>query len=127
VVIDEVPLDDVKVGVWCATNETRVLGLVFSPRIINSQQNVPHILVPSVHLSDYKRTCALSQQDSATAHTTNSSVYCFESFWWQNNKRGFWPSHLPDRKLCIFYTWLRIKCIVIVLVLKVLSKKAFRM
>lgn len=30
-VIDEVPLDDVKVGVWYATTGTKVIGSVFSP------------------------------------------------------------------------------------------------
>lgn len=57
-----------------------------------------YILAPFFdHLSHYKGTYALFQQDSASARTVNNSVYCLENACGDRIiVRGLCPQHLPD-------------------------------
>ena len=81
-------------------------SIFFCHGITFSHQFVTHILTPCVnHLSDFERTHAIFQQESATAHTVNSAVHCFENVWWQNNKQVcVFPTFFAGSVLLQFFT-----------------------
>jgi hypothetical protein len=83
--------------------QTRLLGQSFSDTT-NSQQYVTHILTTFLQcVSDYNRTHALFQLDSATSHRTNALLRQY--FWWQNNAQGIVASRSPDLNPCKFCLW----------------------
>jgi hypothetical protein len=69
----EALLHPVKVGVWCAVSERRIIGPVFCNETINYERYVQVILWQFFpELTEEERLCGWCQQDSATAH----SMYC---------------------------------------------------
>jgi hypothetical protein len=61
--IHEMPLSDIKVGVWCATSATRDNGPIpppATPEIHSSTFNM-HLTPFYEHLFDYERACPLSK------------------------------------------------------------------
>jgi hypothetical protein len=73
--IYEVPLHDVKIGVWCAISAHRIIGPVFFQETINSELYVKLILTPFFReLTEEEKTNGYFMQDNTTAHSANHSM-----------------------------------------------------
>ena len=112
--IHEVPLHDVKIGVWCAISGRRIIGPIFYDGTINAQRYVDLILQPFfAEVTEEERDHAYFMQDNATAHTAHISmreiVDVFED---RIVSRGLWPPRSPDINPCDFYLWGKLKSVV---------------
>jgi hypothetical protein len=77
--IQKMPLDDARIGVWCAVSTTRITGHLFPPENINSHTYCTHSNVVFKHMSNYKRTDAffLQECNSYTANNSRHLTLCF--------------------------------------------------
>jgi hypothetical protein len=73
--LHQVPLHSEKVGVWCALNPRRIIGLIFFHKTVNSYRYVNDILNPFFNqLTSEERQYGYFQQDNATAHAANAAM-----------------------------------------------------
>jgi hypothetical protein len=86
--IHDMPLHDVKIGVWCAMSATTITGPLF--HTINIHRYVFDCL------SDYDRTFSFFQEQSQTYRTAKNTALRLKCFWWQNDTKGFWPPHSSE-------------------------------
>ena len=71
----ETPLHDENIGVWCAVNAYRVIGLIFYETTINAQRYRDDILTSFFEqLTVIECQSVYFQQDSATAHTAHQTL-----------------------------------------------------
>jgi hypothetical protein len=57
-IIRQTPLNNQKVGVWCAVNAKRIIGSVFSYDALNSKRYVNNILEPVLEiLTEEEKNC----------------------------------------------------------------------
>ena len=114
-IVNERPLHDQKVGVWCAVNADRIIGPIFFEETINGQRYRDVIIRPFLeYLCDIECTKAYFQQDSATAHTADLSLQLIrEIFEDRVISKGLWPPRSPDLTVCDIYLLgnLKNKCI----------------
>jgi hypothetical protein len=105
--VHEVPLHDLKVGVWCAISARRIIGPVFFHETINSERYVRLILSPFFdQLTDEEKSYGHFMQDNATAHTANNSMVALDEVFGERViSRGLWPPRSPDLNPCDFYLW----------------------
>ena len=77
--IHEVPLRDVKLGVWCAMSATRIIGPIFITRPQIRLDILGEFLKYVFLISDYERQYASVEQVSESSHGVNSYVCCLHS------------------------------------------------
>jgi hypothetical protein len=109
--IHEVPLHDVKIGVWCAISAHRIIGSVFCQYTINSERYVRLILTPFFReLTEEEKTCGYFKQDNATAHTASHSMNEINQVFGDRMvSRWLRPPRSPDLNPCDFYLWGKLK------------------
>jgi hypothetical protein len=78
VLIHEVPLPD-KVGLWCATSQTRITGPTFFYDTIKSHQYVTHSDINFWIPVKLEETYSFFQQGSPKALAKNYSIHCLQS------------------------------------------------
>jgi hypothetical protein len=94
-----VPVHDVKVGVWCATNVRRIIGTILFDETINSERYVRLILTLFFffdQLTKDEKTFLHFMQDNATVHTVNSMKVLAEVFGERVVRLGLFPACSPD-------------------------------
>jgi hypothetical protein len=103
----EVPLHDVKLGVWCAISARRITGLVIFHEAINSERYVRLILSPFyIQQTNEEKSYAHFVQDNATAHIANNSMVALDNVFGERIiSPGLWPPQSPDLNSCDFYLW----------------------
>lgn len=89
--IHEMPLSDIKDGVWCATSATRDNGPIPPPSLLLHQKFtlvcLICILTPfSEHLFDYERACSLWARQSNSPECKKFFQLSPECFWWWNRQ-----------------------------------------
>jgi inhibitor of nuclear factor kappa-B kinase subunit alpha len=109
--VHQIPLHDIKIGVWCAVSARRIIGPIFYHETVNSDRYVRHILEPFFEqLTDDERQYGYFQQDNATAHTARNSISALqEVFDDRIISTGLWPPRSPDLSVCDFYLWGNLK------------------
>jgi hypothetical protein len=109
--IHEVPLHDVKIGVWCAISAHRIIGPVFFQETINSERYVRLILTPFFReLTEEEKTDGYFVQDNATTHTANHLMKeRNQVFGDRVASRELWPPRSPGLHPCDFYLWGKLK------------------
>lgn len=110
-IVHEMPLHDLKIGVWCAVNAYRIIGPIFFANTVNGQRYRNTIIKPFLeYLCDIECTQAYFQQDSATAHTADLSLQLIEEIFEDRViSKGLWPPRSPDLTVCDFYLWGNLK------------------
>ena len=105
------PLNDQKVGVWCALSRRRIIGPIFCENTITSERYIHNILEPFFdQLTEQEKQQGRFQQDGATAHTARvSMVAVSEVFGDRVIPRGLWPTRSPDLTPPDFYLWGKLK------------------
>jgi hypothetical protein len=103
----EVPLHDIKVGVWCAISAQRIIIMtMFFHETINSELYMRFILSPFSQSTDWWKLYAHFMQNNATAHNANNFMVALDNvFGEQVISQGLWPPWSPDLNLCDFYLW----------------------
>jgi hypothetical protein len=104
--IHEVPLQPVKVGVWCTVSATRIVGPAFFNKTINCkryvQVNLAHFFP---QLTAEKILYAWIQQDSPTAQTVHIPMQALPRVFEDRIISSIWPARSPDLNLVIFFFW----------------------
>ncbi|PNF19552.1 hypothetical protein B7P43_G18247 [Cryptotermes secundus] len=91
--IAESPLHPQKVGVWCAISGLRITGPIFFDTTVDSTLYCRIFYDFVQQLDDTE----LTQQDSATCHTSNMSMELSESFFPDRViSKKMWPPKSPD-------------------------------
>jgi hypothetical protein len=106
--VQEVPLHDQKVGVWCAVSGQRITEpILFFYDTVNSERYMNNILELFFQiLTEEEKQHAYFQQDNTTAHTSQHSMGALhEIFGERIISQGLWPLHSPDLSVCDFYLW----------------------
>lgn len=105
--VQQFPLHDKKVGVWCAISRMRIIGPIFFEDTINAYRYRTEILEPFMaQLNEREIEKAWFQQDGATAHTAAMSIQLLhEIFANRLITRGIWPARSPDLTPPDFYLW----------------------
>jgi hypothetical protein len=105
--INELPLHDEKISIWCAISARRIIGPIFYEDTVNGARYVNNILSPFfAELKEEEKLYSVFQQDSAASHMAHASLkslreilgYCIFS-------HGLWPPHSPDLSPYDFYLW----------------------
>lgn len=104
-VFEETPLHPVKVGVWCALSQHRVVGPIFFDESVNAER-YQEIMQNFIALLNSNERRAWFQQDNAPAHTANSTT-CFLNEFFEDRVigRGRWPARSPDLSPVDFFLW----------------------
>jgi hypothetical protein len=102
--VQEFPLHDEKIGVWCAISARRIIGPIFYDDTFNSARYMNNVQSPVfTKLTEEERLYGVFQQDSATAHMLYISLEAlWEVFSDRIISRGLWPPHFPDKHLVTF-------------------------
>ena len=71
----EKPLQDQKIGVWCAVSRSRIIGPIFFDSLVNSDSYIKNIFVPfSEQLTALEKQKTWFQQNGAIAHTARATI-----------------------------------------------------
>lgn len=106
----QMPLHDIKVGVWCAISARRIITIFFDDTI-NSNRYVTNILTPFFdQLTEEEKLYSYFQQDGATAHTAEKSLNRLEQLFEDRVvSKGIWPPRSPDLSPCDYFLWGHVK------------------
>ena len=85
--VHEEPLQDQKLGVWCAMSGTRIIGPIFLNRTVNKEVYTNIFKEFCAQLTEEERQSFFFQQDGATCHTS------------QVSPRRVWTSSLRNERL----------------------------
>jgi hypothetical protein len=102
--IHEVPLHDIKVGVWYTMNAKQIIGPIFYTEIINSDRHVRLILTKfftrltaeNNHTRGFNRIQQLPTPQTILGHLWKGCLVTIIS-------HGLWPACSPDCTPCNFY------------------------
>jgi hypothetical protein len=96
--VHHIPLNDIKIGLWCAVRARQITGPIFYHETVNSDRYVRNILVPFFEqLTDDERQYGYFQHDNATAHAARNSMSALqEMFEDKIISTRLWPPRSPD-------------------------------
>ena len=94
--------DSLKIGVWCAISDERIIDPIFFRNPVDSRIYVNDILSPFYwELTDRERDFTFFQQDSATAHTADISMREIERVFHDRIiNRDLWPTCSSNMTPC---------------------------
>jgi len=103
----EQPLQDKKVGVWCAVSGTRINGPIFLDRTVNTEVYMNIFEELCAELTEKERQSFFFQQDGPTCHTSRVSLqrvhHVFFEEW--TVSKNLWLPHSPDLTTCNYFLW----------------------
>jgi hypothetical protein len=102
---DHYTLHSLKVSVWCAVSQRRIIGPIFFIEMITAE-HYQELIMNFISLLEVDKQDSWLQQDGATAHTANSTMQMLSKFFdghiiFQN----LWPPSSLDLSPPDFYLW----------------------
>lgn len=104
-VFEETSLHPLKVGVWCAISQRRVIGPIFFEKSVDSD-TYTNIIQDFIALLEEDERYAWFQQDGAPAHTAGKTMKVLAEFFEDRViSKGKWPARSPDLSPPDFFLW----------------------
>jgi len=105
--VHEEPLQDQKIGVWCAMSGTRIIGPIFLNRTVNTEVYMNIFEEFCAQLTEEERKSFFFQQDGATCHTSRVSLRRVHDVFSEERtvSKTLWPPRSPDLTTCDYFLW----------------------
>jgi hypothetical protein len=96
-----------KIGVCCAVSGTRIIGLIFFERTVNTEVYMNIFEEFCAQLTEEERQSFLFQQDGATCHTSRVSLQRVHDVFSEEGmvSKNLWPPRSPDLTTCDYFLW----------------------
>jgi hypothetical protein len=111
-IVQEQPLHDEKLLVWCAMSEHGIIGPFFFDGTVKSKNYgdmLREFFLPRLRALRIPLKSTWFQQDGATVHCSNENLELLESKFGDRvisrRTRRPWPPRSPDLSMCDFFLW----------------------